>query len=302
MRNRSQPITTMVLVSVFLASITTAAGVPQTSDEQRQELLRDMAQVRAIGKSTELANLQKRGVELERKWFSRNKEDYGYMILEICGSFSSYRFKDDRQYDLARQFAILALEKSGKLQAKDKIPIEVELKLVTGHLQSLYKFREESKKTDWSSRRNSLAKLYLHAWDRLEKAIDPNFDPDEVLPGWPRPSAYDGIWSPGMSPEAIKDPRVRAEYRSALEEFWRKQRRYTEQRRLRRLMKTYLPRLQKDLLRLYSGPLFDSKELETEALQQDLQGHIVDKKTKDRILDTMKKSIKKQTEKTPSAL
>lgn len=290
MWHRLNIIATIMLVNVFVTNITSIVGT-QSSEEKKKELLQDMAQVRAIGKNNELENLEKFAVELERKWFARKKEHYGYMILEICGKFSSLNFKDDRQYDLARHYAILALGKSGELEERDKIPIEVELKLVTGHIQSLYKFKEASKNRDWTDQRSSLAKLYFHAWHRLEKSIDPN----EAVPPWPKPSGGDGIWFSGMSPESIKDPVVRAEYKAELKKFWQKMEWYNNQRRLRKLKKYFLPRLQKQVLRLYSGPLFDCKKLETEALQRELEKHIKDKRIRAMVFDSIRERFLEET-------
>ena len=286
----------IMLVNLFTASIVSMAADTQNSEAESQELLRDMSQVRTLCENKDLEGLEKLATELERKWFTKSKERYGHMMLEICCNFRSWDFKDEEQLELEKIYARLALERSYKLQENDKIPIEVEFKLLRHIQQSVQYLKDAVKSEDWPNRRSTMAKLYFHTWHRLEKTIDAKWDPNETLLSWPRPSGGVRIWFSGMSPKAIKDPKVRAEYKAALEEFWHKVEWYNEQRRLRTMKKRFLPKLQKHLLQLYSGPLFDSKKLETVALQKDLEKYVDDKYTRESILSSVKRRLLEETE------
>jgi len=281
-----------------------AAG-PQDSDIEREALLQDSARVEALGQALDLEGLEKVATELEKKWFPKNKEYYGHMVLQVCNTFTSRDFNNHRQYELARQYALLALDKSYGLEQNNRIPIEVEFRLLmyvrqsalasTKYLQSL------GQKDDWPNQRREEAKLYFRTLDWLERAIDPNWDPNDPSLVFPRPPAGVDRFAIGMSPENIKDPNLRAEYEAALEEYRQRHKRHSEQRRLRRLKKEDLPILQKHLLRLYSGPLFDSKKLETEELQQDLAKHIKDEKIRAIILDGVKNRLLEESKPKPKA-
>jgi len=270
----------IICISVSFICLTSKASDDQNYELQRQELLMDMNNVKTISLSGDLDKLERISNEMEKKWSVKDKELYGYMMLQVCGRFTSYNFRDNRQYELARQYAILALEKSNKLQENSKIPIKAELKLVTGYILSLYNFKEESLRENWPSKRSSISKLYFQSWNRMENAIDLSFDPNKPLPPWPKPSKFDGIWIPGMLPESIKDPVVRAEYQEALDKFRDRMEWDSNQRRLRRLEKIFIPKIQGQILQLYSGPVFDSKNLETEALKQDIEKYVKDEKIK----------------------
>jgi len=278
---------------------------------EKQEYKQERARIKALRKSfkpgpvNNLKEYEKFADEIQRKWSRRNKEYYARLMLEVCGPLSSGNFKHDRQYELARQYALLALDKSYGLEQNNRIPIEVEFRLLmyvrqsalasTKYLQSL------GQKDDWPNQRREEAKFYFRTWDRLERAIDPNWDPNDPSLVFPRPPVGVDRFAIGMSPENIKDPNLRAEYEAALEEYRQRHKRHSEQRRLRRLKKEDLPILQKHLLRLYSGPLFDSKKLETEALQQNLAKHIKDEKIRAIILDGVKNRLLEESKPKPKA-
>ena len=214
------------------------------------------------------------------------------MMLQVCGTLSSFNFKSERQYELARQYALLALDKSNGLEEDNRIPIEVEFELLMyvrqGPLSTDKYLQSLADKDDWANDRSKEAKFYFRVWDRLERSIDPSWDPNDPSLVIPRPPAGVERFGSGMSPENIKDPKLRSEYEAAIEEYRRKQEQHSRQRLLRRLKKEELPILQKHLLLLYSGPSFDSKKLETEALQQDLQKNVEYEKVKAIILDALK--------------
>jgi hypothetical protein len=94
-----------------------------------------------------------------------------------------------------------------------------------------------------------------------------------------------------MSPEAIEDPSLRAEYEITLEKYRQRKRWSSRQQHLRKIRKYELVDIQENLLRLYSGPLFNFTELEIEALQEDLERCIEDEEIRSIILNGIQERL-----------
>lgn len=278
-----------IFINIFILCIILITS--NTQEAKQKDFLRDTNKITSVAQKRDINELEELSTELERVWYKKNTEKYVSMMLEICRAFSLHDFHNAQQFVKAREFAILALEKSSELPEKSKIPIEIELQLFTNYILNNYEYNKESQKKDWLSQRSLISKQYFYAWKRLENAIDNNFDPNEILPSWPQPSKYDGIWLAGMSPESIKDPVVRAEYQKALDKFNETMRQYNNQIQLRKLKNEYLPKIQKKILQLYSGPVFDSKSLEVEALEKDIARYIIDEKNRKNMLEEIKKEM-----------
>lgn len=264
-----------------------ASASDQRSLHQREEFARDMKHLRGLRVTGKLGALEATAAEYQEKWFAVDKELYGYAVLETCGVLTSFRYDDQGQYELARQQVMSALARLAEIEETETMPIEVHLKLVTGYLQSMYRFKQEAAKEDWTERRREIGRLYFDVWSRLETAIDPNFDPNSPLPRWPEPVGFTGIWISGMSPEAIEDDSVRTQYEDALTDFWEKTGIHNEQTRLRRLRERFVPKLRKQIRRLYSGPLFEGKELEAVPLRSDLEEMVLDARIRELIADSV---------------
>ena len=265
----------------------TVLGDNQGRYDRDEEASQHLVRFRFSAGAEQLDTLEAAATEYQEKWFAKDARLYGSIALEICGVFTSFPLADDRQYELARQHATLALDRLEGLSEEQKMPLELQLKLVTGYLQSMFRFKEEAAKEDWLERRGVLTKYYFDAWTRLEKAIDPNFDPNDPLPPAPIPAGYTGIWLSGMSPTAIEDDAVRARYENTLQDYWEGQERYSSQRRFRRLKERFVPKLQQQLLRLYSGPLFESTEFEGEFFLADLERCVSDAGIRQGIRDSL---------------
>jgi hypothetical protein len=163
---------------------------------------------------------------------------------------SSNPFDNPRQFVLAREYALLALAEP------NEILLETELDLV-GHVISDMRAIGDP---EWPTRRREDAEIRLHAWKRLSDAIDPDWDPNAVA--W-SPNAigvkmgFDGY----VAPESIADVKLRAEYEAAIEKNRQITERWSRQMRLHRRVKWYLPREEKYIVRAYSEPPYDIKEL-----------------------------------------
>jgi len=80
--------------------------------------------------------------------------------------------------------------------------------------------RRAPKGEKWAQIRKKDVEVRLHAWKRLVNAIDPTWDANDVplvnvMP--PLAAGPPGGVAPGVAPEAIKDPKLRAQYEAAIE-------------------------------------------------------------------------------------
>jgi len=216
--------------------------------------------------------------EIQNKWSQRNKEYYARLMLAICGPLGSGRFKGDRQqYELARKYALSALESS------DAIPLDLELKL-TGHVMTPTLGPNVPKDENFAERRRKDVEVRLHAWRRLLDAIDPKWNPDDRPAGNIRPPAATGFPS-GIAPEEIEDATLRAEYEAAIKLNRQKAERYCEQYSLRSWLRRFPNDAESYIIKAYSNPPYNVAEL-----KKSLSKHKIDEKTKSQILDAVMKN------------
>jgi hypothetical protein len=264
------------------------AGV--SSEAEKQEYKQDMARIKALEKSfkpgpvNDLEEYEKFADEIQKRWQNRKKEHYARLMQEVCEPLSSGRLKGDRQYEVARKYALSALA-----DAND-IPLETELEL-TGHVITLMIGPKTSKGQMWEQLRKKDVQIRLHAWKRLIDAIDPNWDPNEEI--W-SPNAVGALmgFPSGIAPEGVKDPKLRAEYEAASQKNRQKIERHTKQYRLRKWLKRFPRSAEPYIIQAYSKPPFNLEEL-----KQYLGKYAVDEKTRARILDAVKKNMEKHIQK-----
>jgi len=263
-----------------------------SSQAEKQEYKQDMARIKALEKSfkpgpiNDLKEYEKFCDEIQERWKNRNKEHYGRLMLEVCKPLSSGRLKGDRRYEVARKYALSALT-----HAND-ISLETELQL-TGHVVTLMYTPNSPKGEDFAQLRKKDVEIRLHAWKRLIDAIDPNWDPNDKPVRNVAPPTETGLPS-GVTPEAIKDSKLRAEYKQAIDKNRKKAEKYLKQSKMRDWLKSYPKSAERDIILAYSEPPFNLEEL-----RQYLEKYIVDKKTRARILDSVKKNIEKHIHKMP---
>ena len=114
--------------------------------------------------------------EVEATWgitqpidiFGRNL--YAGLMYEICGGISSYDFKNNEQYFLARKCTERALEK------RDKMPVQQEIDLVSFLSGTTEYNLKLASKDEWEKDRKERAEYWLHAWQRLENEFDKNYN------------------------------------------------------------------------------------------------------------------------------
>jgi len=277
-----------IFICFSLVQNATFGTIHRASKIEKQEYKQERARIKALEKSfkdgpvNDLKEYEKFADEIQSKWVGKNKEHYANLMLEICGPLSSGRFNEDRQYALAREYALSALEDT------NEIPLETELELI-GHVISDMVTPRAPKGEIWSLQRKKDVEVRLHAWKRLIDAIDPNWDPNEILLSPNAVAASMGF--PGtIDPEGIKDPNLRAEYEAAIQKNRQKIERYSEQNKLHKWLKRFPKRAEEYIILAYSKPPFNLEEL-----KQYLEKYILDVKVKDRILSAVIKNMENQS-------
>ena len=277
----------------LVQNISFGAGA-ESSEAEKQEYKQERARIKALRKSfkpgpiNDLKEYEKFGDEIQMRWKNRNKEHYGRLMLEVCKPLSSGRLKGDRRYEVARKYALSALA-----DANDP-PLEIELELeLTGHVVTLMYTPNSPKGEDFAQRRKKDVQIRLHAWKRLIDAIDPNWDPNDKPVRNVVPPTETGLPS-GVTPEAIKDSKLRAEYIQAIDKNRKKAEKYLKQSKLLDWLKRYPKSVERDIVLAYSEPPFKLEEL-----RQHLDNYIADEKTKARIVSAVKKNVEKKTQKMP---
>jgi hypothetical protein len=260
---------------------------------QIQEYERDFKRITSYanslkpGMANDLRTFEESADQIKTRWSKKNKEYYARLTWEVCKSLSSGRFNDDRQYLLARKYALDALTDP------NDIPLEVELEL-TGHVITPMVTPRAPQGDDWVQQRIQDVNARLHASRRLVDAIDPNWDPNDLPQINISPPAGVLGGRAGMSPEDIKDLKLRAEYEAAIEANRQKAERYREQSRLRKWLRRFPPRAEEYIIAAYSKPPFNMAEL-----RQYLEKYAIDKKAQARILDAVAKNME-QAQKQPT--
>ena len=280
--------TIVVLFILFVQNMALAEN-SEPSKKETQEYEQELARVRAMKASftaestNDLDKYEKFVDEIQHKWNQRNKEYYARLMLTACGPLSGGNFKDDRQYDLARKYALAALESS------DAISLDLELEL-TGQVMTP-SGPNVPKDENFAERRRKDVEVRLHVWKRLMDAIDPNWNPDDRPAGNITPPAATGFPS-GIAPEAIEDATLRAEYEAAIKLNRQKRERYNEQYSLRPWLRRFPDSAESYIIKAYSNPPYNVAEL-----KKSLNEYKIDEKTKVRILDAVIKNTKETQQK-----
>jgi len=282
----------LVLMCLSLVQNITFGANSEVSEMEKQAYRQELAHIKTLRKSlkpgpiNDLRSFEKFADEIQIKWSRRNKEHYALLMLELCKPLSSGRFNEERQFALARKYALLGLAKP------NQIPLETELEL-TGHVITDMVTPRAPKGQEWAQQRRKDVQIRLHAWKRLINSIDPSWNPNEVILSPNAVAAELGL--PGsVEPQTIEDPVLRAEYKRAIEANMQKSEKYREQNRLHKWLKRFPRNAEPYIMQAYSKPPFNLQEL-----RQYLDKNIADKKTKDKMLNAVKKNMEKQTKDTP---
>lgn len=205
--------------------------------------------------SKDLGRMEGVAKEIHAKWRGEAPASYGRLMVDVVVSFRNGRFNDERQYLLAQQYARLALQKASDL------PLQVELCLLGYLREDLDRKAAANLGEPWPSYRAAKAALSLHGWQRLEEAIDPSWDRNDLpLINTPLPNGVPGV--AGMDPAGIADPVVRAEYEAAVQRNRKKAETYRIQYELRQDRDTFVAGARRYIVDAYSKPPLDWEALD----------------------------------------
>lgn len=228
---------------VRVGTKTSSPSKQLTQAEYRGEL----ARLESFVLAKDLSSLTAAGDSAERSWGSAGGEFYGLLMLEISNLISNY-FSD---FPVSQKYSIQALSRANTFS------LRLETRLLGFLTRDLYSNNSRQK---WATERSAKAKLWLHAWRRLDHEINRSFDFNDRPYLNLTPSEETGLPS-GVSPEAIRDAQLRAKYQTALAANDKKTREYSRQFELRYLDETFPKRAGEYLARVYSEPPFNVAEL-----------------------------------------
>lgn len=215
--------------------------------------------------------------QLDAKWRLTDWNQYARIMAHVCSEISSRGLNDEQVREQSDHFAKTALAHSNMYSWQSESGL-------VGCLQ--YK-RSRPDMNAWLRYRRQNTELWLHAWRRLEKEIDPGFDINDLKN---RPSMQvfpprETNLPPGSPPSAIKDPRLRAKYEAAIADNERKSQRAIQQVPLLLHGPSFRTRAESWLVQAYSQAPARNAEL-----RRYLEVYVRDYKTRQRILSEVEKN------------
>ncbi len=265
-------------IAPLTARVTKNTAAERQSGSLKNEYEQDLKSIETLREARNLEGLALLADEIEMKWPQRHKHYYASLMIEVVGAFSGYDFKDDRQYVLALKYAKAALKMG------DRLPLEAEIKLVR-FLQGGPEYTTgQMKAEEWAQDRSERVKRWLHAWQRLEKEINRNFDFNNRPQLNVRPPA--GYGPAGIAPESIKDSKARAEYESAIAANKKRIAEYNKQWQLRQLDNYFTPYASQFMIEAYSKEPHNLAEL-----KKYLDDYLTNEDLKEKIINEVKKKM-----------
>ena len=276
----------MTLAFLLLGRGIAFGGYPESSPEEKQEYMLDLNRIDTMEISLsrkdsirDLKAYENFADTINKKWCQKNRADYARLMSAICRPLSSGIFKERRQHDLARKYALSILEKP------DDISIYTELELIGCGMMTNTIGPDIPQGEEFAKRRKEDVAIRLHAWTRLINAIDPNWNSNDRLFLSITPPESTGFPS-GVAPEAIKDAKLRKEYEAAIQSNNQKLEKHAEQHKLHMWLEIFPKGAEKYIVGLYSHPPFDTGELKK------MLDNFPDKEAKARIIEAVEKNIR----------
>jgi hypothetical protein len=206
--------------------------------------------------------------EIENTWGKNGGQFYGRLMLEVSNSLAN-SFSETKRYELSQKYAALALDRA------DTMSLRLETILLEFLSRDLAADTEEA---SWVKERSDKTKLWLHAWARLEKGINRNFDFNDRPLLNMRPPEQTGLPA-GVVPEAIRDQKLRATYKAARAANAAKAREYNKQMALKSLDRMFVRKAEEYIVRVYAERPYNLDELErhltTSGLDQTIRERVL---------------------------
>lgn len=235
-----------VLVLSPVAGRFLCAGVFSQADWESDVPYKEAAdRIRLLAKEGNLSALLSLGEQLHKDFAAKDVKKYGHVMLVLSQELGTLSLRGDKHLAAAQDFAMRALARA------DLLDLATECNLLGYVNRNIDAEGAKLSGEAWAALRKTQVEMHLHAWHRLEKSIDKDWDPEDVPSVNLRPPLETGLPS-GAAPAAVKDPKLRAQYEAAIEANRRKAERYREQSQARKLKLHVLPRAERYIISAYS--------------------------------------------------
>ena len=203
----------------------------------------------------------------------RNLLVLGFSIATLCFAFSGQSAAESEQLRTIRPYN----QVDAHLTAFDRIRDTADLDKVSALTREIWNGQTEGV-DNWRLLRRAQLDAWLKLLDRVEKSIDPAFDPEDVpqINVAPPPGAHVRA---GADPKSIKDPKVRQEYEVLIE----KNREKAENYRLQKTLRNRKSRWTHECVLFVGNSFSDAKEDRGE-VEKAVQEHLSNPKAKTEIL------------------
>jgi hypothetical protein len=186
-----------------------------------------------------------------KKWKSTDSASYLAYMYGACGEISSYDYPDRaKQAKLLTRYSLEVLD-------SEHLSLEQRFRF----LEFMGYDAPDWDEVTWRHLRFQKANLWLDTWKQFAVSVDPTFDGTEVPMINIDPPAGTSVPS-GSSPEAVKDPKLRAEYEHSLAANLARTARINERQYLRMNAGQFYAEAEKYLVNAYSKAPTDSAELD----------------------------------------
>jgi len=268
---------TLLLLALMVVTTTASGADP---DGERRSFDESMAKIGSLTKARDLDGLKMLAEQIQTKWAAdaSGARYYGPLMVEMVAQLGSRRFNGMPQRALSRAYARTALARGDQLSLDNQTVL----------VEFLLNARDESEDAarDTMPNRSDDAVLALQVWKRLKDSIDPTFDPVKDTPRTVMPPA--GVPAAvGLSPDSINDPELREKYRAELAEERKRGDRYVQQMSDRELDRTFSPKVEDGLVRLYSLPPSKLDELKAH-----LEKFVPDGDARERMMGRVEKNLR----------
>ena len=215
----------------------------------------EMSRLDALIRANDFDGLVTAADQIENTWRKNGGQFYGRLMLEVSNSLANF-FSETNRDELSQKYASLALARA------DTMSLRLETMLLGFLTRDLApRAAADAQGVSWAQERSSKTKLWLHAWSRLEKGINRNFDFSDRPLLNVRPPEETGLPA-GAAPESIRDQKLRAAYKAAIAANAAKAQEYNNQFELKSLDGLFTKKAEEYIVRVYAKPPYNLDELE----------------------------------------
>lgn len=245
-------------------------------DAFTQEYDEDVRTLEVVRTSRNLDQLEQTIERTSAKWKLKDRQYFQYYfqyyMYAACGVLSSYTVGDPTRQALLLNTLAMSELRSGDLSLADQARF----------VEFLSMDPPDITQEAWKRLRAEKAALWLATWQRIVASVVPGFDFADLPMVNVAPPDAAGLRA-GISPDDVKDPRLRAEYEKAIAANSAKTIRFSEQYWLQQNAPPFRASAERYLVRAYSRPPNDLAELERLLVK-----HVNDAAVRKRILDAVK--------------